>query len=256
LLQLLALVPAGCSETVTTPEPALRWLPIPAGEYEMGCSPGDPDCDPSGFGFEETPRHRVQTSGFEMLETEVTQGQYAAVMGYNPAYYTGCGRRCPVEYMPNHRHDAMAFCDAVGGRLPTEAEWEYAARAGTTTRYYCGDDAACLGDIAWYRGNSSSPTHTNGPHPVALKLPNAFGLFDMLGNVMEWTRDCVHSDYTSAPSDAQDEWDDGDCSHHVFRGGCFSCGDGNDDPTGTRVSVRFWDAVDTRGTADGFRCVR
>jgi formylglycine-generating enzyme required for sulfatase activity len=255
---MLAIAVFGCARAPGTvaDHRELRWIPIPAGEFEMGCSQGDPDCDPSGFGFEETPRHTVRTAGFEMLETEVTQSQYAAVMGDNPAYYSDCGGECPVEYMQNHWSDAVQFCAAVGGRLPTEAEWEYAARAGTTTRYYCGDDIACVNEIAWYRGNSVDATHVNGPHPVALKEPNAFGLFDMLGNLMEWTSDCVHTDYTDAPDNAQTEWTGGDCAHHVFRGGCFACGDGNEDPRGVRVSVRYWDPVDTRGTADGFRCVR
>jgi len=247
----LAFLSAACSDGIGG-DTELRWVPIPAGTYEMGCSPGDTDCDWSGFGFREEPRHTVHTAAFEMTETEVTQAQYAAVMGSNPAHYDDCGWDCPVENMPNHWHDAAAFCAAVGGRLPTEAEWEYAARAGTTTRYVCGDDAAaCLDRIAWFRGNSDGRTH-----PVAQKEPNAFGLYDMLGNVMEWTADCVHPDYEGAPADAQQRWDGGDCAHHVFRGGCYSCGDENWDPRGTRVSGRHWDGWDMRGIADGFRCVR
>jgi formylglycine-generating enzyme required for sulfatase activity len=78
----------------------------------------------------------------------------------------------------------------------------------------------------------------------------------MLGNVMEWTADCMHADYAGAPSNAQVRWEGGDCSRHVFRGGCYSCGEENHDPRGTRVSVRNWDGEDIRGIADGFRCAR
>lgn len=217
----------------------------------MGCSPGDTDCDWSGFGFGEEPRHTVHTAAFEMTETEITQAQYAAVMGENPAFHRDCGWDCPVEYMPSHWHDAVAFCEAVGGRLPTEAEWEYAARAGTTTRFTCGDDDGCLDRIAWFRGNSDGH-----PHPVKQKEPNAFGLYDMLGNVMEWTSDCAHPDYAGAPANAREPWTGGDCTRHVFRGGCYGCGEEDYDPRGTRVSVRNWDGEDIRGIADGFRCVR
>ncbi len=247
----LALVLAACGEDGIGGDTELRWVPIPAGTFEMGCSPGDGDCDPFGWGHGEEPRHTVHTAAFEMTETEITQAQYAAVMGENPASHRSCGWDCPVEYLRNHWHDAVAFCAAVGGRLPTEAEWEYAARAGTTTRFPCGDDAACLDRIAWFRGNSGDTTH-----PVRQKEPNAFGLYDMLGNVMEWTADCMHPDYEGAPSDAQAPWQGGDCTRHVFRGGCYSCGEENVDPRGTRVSVRNWDGEDIRGIADGFRCVR
>jgi formylglycine-generating enzyme required for sulfatase activity len=175
---------------------------IPAGSFQMGSPEGEEWNN-------ERPQHEVRLSrAFLMLKTEVTQEQYKAVMGYNPSQFRSCGGNCPVENVS--WHEAAAFANALsqkqgvegcfqcngsgaavtceakshenypsckGWRLPTEAEWEYAARAGTTTARY-GE----LDNIAWYDGNSSKKTH-----PVGLKEANAWGLHDMLGNVREWT---------------------------------------------------------------------
>jgi len=100
-------------------------------------------------------------------------------------------------------------------RLPTEAEWEYACRAGTTTRYYFGDDANQLGDYAWYDGNSQKTTH-----PVGQKKPNAWGLYDMSGNVWEWCEDNWHDSYKNAPSDGS-AWLTNDNNYHILRGGSW-----------------------------------
>ena len=117
----------------------LKWISIPGGTFQMGCSPNDDNCS-----SDESPVHQVTISAFEMLETEVTEGQYEAERGENPSYNYGAGGGIdnPVESVD--WSEAKAFCEAIGGRLPTEAEWEYAARGGTTTRYYCGDDSSCL----------------------------------------------------------------------------------------------------------------
>ncbi|KOR28189.1 hypothetical protein TI04_11600, partial [Achromatium sp. WMS2] len=100
-------------------------------------------------------------------------------------------------------------------RLPTEAQWEYAARAGSTSRYFFGDDANRLGDYAWYDGNSNSKTH-----PVGQKQPNAWGLYDVHGNVWEWTQDRWHGDYSGAPTDGS-AWESGDSPLRVLRGGSW-----------------------------------
>jgi len=212
--------------------PGLVWVAVPDGSFEMGCSPGDSDCYSS-----EEPRHTVNVPAFRMTETEITQAQYEWLTGDSPSYFSACPE-CPVETVTWHQ--AKAFCEAIGGRLPSEAEWEYAARAGTTTRYYCGDDAACLDAVAWYTGSAT--------HHVGEKTANAFGLYDMLGNVWEWVEDCWHSDYTDAPSTGE-VWSGGDCFYRVSHGGSW-----NNNSRGLRASFRNRLVPDNMGRYFGFRC--
>ena len=223
-------------EVVTPPVPV--WVSIPGGTYEMGCSPGDDIC----YSWE-NPRHTVTVATFAMTEAEIKQGEYLAVMGESPSYFSSCGASCPVDQVTWYQ--AKAFCEAIGGRLPSEAEWEYAARAGTTTRYYCGDDPACLDGIAWYLENSGNTTH-----PVKGKTPNAFGLYDMLGNVWEWVEDCWHPDYSGAPSTGE-VWSGGDCDYRVSRGGSWHYAGG-----GLRVSWRDRYNPDSWYGNFGLRCAR
>ncbi len=149
---------------------------IPAGEFQMGSNTGDSD---------EQPVHTVRISRPFYLGTyEVTQGQWQAVMGRNPSWFTGEPTR-PVERVSWDNiqiflQQLNAREGGAGYRLPTEAEWEYAARAGTSTAYSFGDDEQKLGEYAWYRANASNTTR-----PVGLKTPNAWGLHDMHGNVWE-----------------------------------------------------------------------
>ncbi|MBN2358143.1 MAG: SUMF1/EgtB/PvdO family nonheme iron enzyme [Deltaproteobacteria bacterium] len=216
--------------------PGLTWVPITGGAYEMGCSPND-TCN-----SDESPRHTVTISAFELTATEVTQQQYQDVIGSNPSYHTGCPS-CPVEQV--NWQQASDFCAAVGGRLPTEAEWEYAARAGTTTKYYCGDDVACLDGIAWYDSNSDSQSQSVGG-----KTANAFGLYDMLGNVWEWNADWYDASYYSI-SPSQDPMGPATGTYRVLRGGSFSSLDGS-----LHASDRYvYDPASTR-RAIGFRCAR
>jgi formylglycine-generating enzyme required for sulfatase activity len=160
--------PAGT--TWVNPNDGLTYVWIPPGKFMMGCSPGDKDCD-----FDEKPREVTIDHGFWMGQTPVTQGAYKRVTGENPSYYKH-GDQYPVakvDYV-----EAYGYCVAVGMRLPNEAEWEYAARANTTGPRYSDD----LDSIAWYRDNSLGHSH-----PVAQKQPNAFKLYDMLGNMWQWT---------------------------------------------------------------------
>ena len=167
---------------------------IPAGSFEMGSTTGSSD---------EQPVHRVNVPAFLLGRTEVTQGQWIAVMGGNPSKFKQCGLDCPVENIS--WIDAQTFAHKLSQktgktyRLPSEAEWEYAARAGSSGKWSFGDDASQLGQYAWFDANSNGKTH-----PVAKKKPNAFGLYDMHGNVYEWVQDVLWFDsqgYKGAPSD-------------------------------------------------------
>jgi formylglycine-generating enzyme required for sulfatase activity len=149
----------------------LVYVYVPPGPFTMGCSHGDNEC----FDNEKPPHAEQIANGFWLAETEVTQAAWKKVMNNNPSYFRS--DQLPVENVDWNQ--AGAYCKAIGGRLPTEKEWEYAARAGTTTARYGPIDA-----VAWYDRNSGGTTH-----PVGLMQANEFGLYDMLGNVWEWTAD-------------------------------------------------------------------
>lgn len=165
----------------------IRLVAIPAGTFTLGSPPGEADRDQ-----DEGPATRVTlTEDFYLGATDVTQGQYEAVMGVNPSDFKNAGRDAPVEQVA--WADAAAFCQKLTARewaagrlpagcvfaLPTEAQWEYACRAGTTGAY-AGDPAK----MAWYDRNSGGTTH-----PVGTLQPNAWGLYDMTGNVYQWCGD-------------------------------------------------------------------
>jgi formylglycine-generating enzyme required for sulfatase activity len=174
----------------------LEMVLIPAGEFMMGTPNSDQDTL-----ADEQPQHRVRiTKPFYLGKYLVTQEQWQAVMGSNRSYFKG--PKNPVESVSweNCQVFLKRLRDQVGGgefQLPTEAQWEYTCRAGSTTKYYFGDKQSELGEYAWYRQNSHGNTH-----PVGEKKPNAWGLYDMYGNVWEWCAD-RYSDgyYAHSPTD-------------------------------------------------------
>jgi formylglycine-generating enzyme required for sulfatase activity len=201
-------------DTRSNAKDGLTYVWIPAGSFTMGCSPGDTECD-----SDEKPAHAEQiANGFWLGQTEVTQAAWKKVNGGNPSYFKS--DQLPVEQVDWAQ--ASDYCRTVGGRLPTEKEWEYAARAGAGSARYGSLDA-----VAWYPNNSGGTTH-----PVGLKQANAFGLYDMLGSVWEWT------------------FDDYDAGHKVMRGGSWYSL-----TRFVRASVRNRNEPAKRNIFIGFRCV-
>ncbi|MGK7933347.1 MAG: SUMF1/EgtB/PvdO family nonheme iron enzyme [Microcystaceae cyanobacterium] len=199
----------------------MEMVEIPTGTFMMG----------SNESRREQPIHEVRVEAFQMGKYPVTQALYELVMGVNPSsfkdgekaflYKESWGNR-PVETVS--WDDAQEFCrklsQATGKRyrLPTEAEWEYACRAGSTGRYYFGDDEGQLGDYAWYNANSNGSTH-----PVGEKKPNDWGLHDMHGNVWEWCEDDYVGNYENTPRDGSAYKEEGNKTVNdvVLRGGCW-----------------------------------
>jgi formylglycine-generating enzyme required for sulfatase activity len=219
-----------------TNQAGIEFVLIPPGSFMMGSVNGAAD---------ERPVHQVTISQpFYIGKYEVTQAQWQSVMGKNPSNFKDCGGNCPVEQMS--WDDAQSFInklneghDGFWYRLPTEAEWEYACRAGTT-----GDDAGNLDDMAWYADNSGKRTH-----PVGQKQANAFGLYDMHGNVWEWCRDWYDANYyVSSP--ATDPQGPGSGHHRVLRGGSWS----NNFYT-SRSAIRGDSSPAVRDDYAGFRVV-
>jgi formylglycine-generating enzyme required for sulfatase activity len=221
-------------------ELGLKWLAIPGGTFQMGCSPDDDMCNQ-----DELPAHQVTLGGFAMLETEVTEAQYEPILGVSPPCPYGfgvTGPNTPVECVT--WFDAADFCEAVGGRLPTEAEWEYAARGGKATRYSCGDDPTCLDSTAWFEDNSGDMIQ-----PVKGKEPNDYGLYDMIGNVWEWNSDWYSADYYSVSPDANPSGPDSG-EIRSARGGSATTAE----VKFLRVSFRH--PAGPTAPVSGFRCVR
>jgi len=256
---------------------------IPGGTFQMGQP--NPDIGGTGNSSDEQPVHSVTVSAFHMDVTEVTQADYLALMSVNPSQHTGDLVR-PVETLT--WFDAVLYCNARskrdgkdtvytftsitgtpgngcsdlvglavdfsknGYRLPTEAEWEYACRAGSTTDYYWGRnspptttvDTVAIDSNAVWSHNSGSTTL-----PVAGKLPNAFGLYDMSGNVWEWCNDWYDAAYYSS-SPSTDPTGPSTGTDRVLRGGGWKANDSRQ----TSAYRNYWSGIGTYGL--GFRCVR
>ncbi len=253
--------PAAQTQTpkVIKTESGFEMALIPGGTFVMGDAKGPPDTQPA---------HEVTVSAFYMDTREVTQAMYEDLIGNNPAKFDGeqnpmeqirwtqavryCNARSEKEGLkPCYDEDTWA-CDftANGYRLPTEAEWEYACRAGTTTKHSFGDDPQTLKSHAWFKANSDKKTH-----PVGAKTPNPWGLWDMYGNVAEWCNDWYAEDYyRSSPHNDPRGPDTG--TKRVLRGGawtsppekCSSVYRMSDAPALPDVCLGYDDY--------GFRCVR
>ena len=270
---------ASCKHPVVSQSCLGGWCYIPAGCFMMG-SPTSESCRTN-----DEDQHAVTlTHGFEMMETSVTQGDFNKLMNYNPSKFSSCGNSCPVETVS--WHEAAAYCNAMsqqkglsqcyscvgskqfsscqvaskysgagvykcpGYRLPTEAEWEYASRAGTTTQLYNGSLSTCKGTdsnaglIAWYAKNSGKTTHK-----VMQKLANKWGLYDMAGNVYDWTNDWYIKNLGSAP--VTDPIGTTLGSVRAYRGGSWYC-----DAETLRAARRASTAPSSRLDYLGVRCVR
>lgn len=263
---------------------APAWVAVPKGTFTMGA----PATEPCTLDYSDL--HVVTlTHPFDIQATEVTQGEFQTLMGYNPSQATTCGSTCPVDSVS--WHEAAAYCNALsaasalagcytcagagptvlcqpaatcagasfydcpGYRLPTDAEWEYAYRATTTTAFYNGqnDGSACdtcttvdsnADLIAWYCANSGWV-----PHPVGQKQPNGWKIFDLAGNVREWVNDLMT--YNLGTASATDPWGAAVGTERVIRGASFV-----DDATLVRAAYRISRAPSENTKYHGFRCVR
>lgn len=207
-------IQAGQTDRECVKDVCFSLVGIPAGRFQMGSSERE-----AGRWEQEGPQHTISLSGFWMGQHEVTQGLWRAVMGDGAAQLmlSRCGDHCPVIGVG--RGDAQEFAENLskltGKRyiVPSEAQWEYAARAGTTTRWSFGEDERLLGEYAWYADNSDKRLH-----PVGQKKPNPWGLYDVYGNAWEIVRDAWHDSYTDAPVDGS-PW--GSSGLPVARGGSW-----------------------------------
>lgn len=264
--QSVAAMPKGQVASLSELRPTM--LLLPAGEFQMGRAANDTPGDAKRLYSDELPQHRVEiTRAYAMSETEVTQGQYEAVMGANPSEFVGKddSARRPVENVS--WYDAIEYCnklseregltkcyevegkvvqwpqglDCRGYRLPTEAEWEYAARADEGTIYAGSNKAE---DVAWFSDNSKNETHEVKKHE-----PNQWGLYDLSGNVWEWVWDEYGRYKTESSKNPVGPLLDG--SRPVLRGGSWNQG-----AWSARVAKRFWLGPGGRFGSLGFRLVR
>ena len=210
----LAPQPISRNRTFTVKGVSFTMVPVEGGTFTMGAT------SEQGINAEsdEKPTHQVTLSDYYIGETEVTQALWQAVMGDNPSYFKGDLQR-PVEYVSwNDCQKFIKKLNALTGRnfrLPTEAEWEYAARGGNKSKGYKYAGSNTIGNVAWYESNSKSKTH-----PVKGKQANELGLYDMSGNVYEWCSDWYDSSYYSS-SPTTNPTGPATGSRRVFRGGCW-----------------------------------
>ncbi|MGA3208621.1 MAG: SUMF1/EgtB/PvdO family nonheme iron enzyme [Syntrophales bacterium] len=225
------------------PTTGMEFVPVAGGCFQMG--------DVFGDGLpQEKPVHEVCVGNFYIGKYVVTQGQWKKIMGTNPSHFKNCGDDCPVEMIS--WTDVQTFVAELNNlskqkyRLPTEAEWEYAAREGGKMVKWAGTSSENkLSEYAWYEVNAAEKTH-----PVGQKKPNALGIYDMTGNVWEWTSDLYgESFYQKSTRDNPQGPDEG--NERVLRGGCWL-----DRAADIRTAQRFFFAPKSSFKSIGFRLVR
>ncbi|MDX1942862.1 MAG: formylglycine-generating enzyme family protein [Saprospiraceae bacterium] len=225
--------------TETLPDgTSFELIRIEGGSFRMG------NDDESAYRWEK-PAHLVHAPSFHLGKYPVTQALWESVMGENPSYFKGSNR--PVEQVS--WDDVQIFIEKLNKitkrnyRLPSEVEWEYAARGGKQSKGFQFSGGNKLKEVGWYRENSHDETK-----PVGLKLPNELGLYDMSGNVREWCADAWHENYEGAPEDGSVWTTGGDQARRVVRGGSWSSLDDS-----CRVSNRYFSLADIRSYYRGFR---
>lgn len=234
------LAKGGREGNYTDPETGMEFVFVKGGCYQMGDTFGDGESD-------EKPVHEVCVDDYYIGKYEVTQGQWKSIRGNNPSYFSSCGDNCPVEQVSwNDIQDYIRSLNQRTGntyRLPTEAEWEYAARSGGKSEKYSGGND--LDSVAWYDSNSAKQTHI-----VGQKRPNGLGIYDMTGNVWEWCQDWYGgSYYASSPKDNPQGAGSG--SYRVLRGGSWS-----NLAKFARLAIRNKNNPDYRDYRNGFRLAR
>ena len=232
--------PSERKEALTDPIKAIEFVLIKGGCFQMGDTFGDGQAD-------EKPVHTVCVDDYYIGKYEVTQGQWQSVMGNNPSYFKNCGEKCPVEQVSwNDIQEFIKKLNAKTGkkyRLPTEAEWEYAARSGGKKEKYAGTSSDVeLGKYAWYSANSGGSTHPSGQ-----KQPNSLGLYDMTGNVWEWCQDWYGEKYYSQ-SPRKNPSGPLSGTRRVLRGGAWIF-----EPAGIRAATRYGLTPASRSDLYGFR---
>ena len=231
-MKMLITLPTGQSFTM---------IYVEGGSFMMGCISEQSDCE-----SDERPTHRVMLDSYYIGETEVTQELWTAVMRTNPSYFEGTQK--PVEGVS--WHDCQEFIMKLNRltgknfRLPTEAEWEYAARGGRKSKSYKYSGSNAIDNVAWYWDNAGRQTHK-----VKTKLPNELGIYDMSGNVWEWCQDWYGSGYYSS-SPQSNPTGPSSGSYRVLRGGSW-----DNDAQCCRVAYRDYNAPSRRGSYYGFRLI-
>ncbi|ADH84883.1 formylglycine-generating enzyme family protein [Desulfurivibrio alkaliphilus] len=235
----------------SAPHTGMEFVPVPGGSFRMGNIWDD-------GGRDEQPVHLVQVAAFQLARYPVTQAQWQAVMGHNPAEASGqvfVGDDKPVVNVSwNDAKDFIARLNQASGenfRLPSEAQWEYAARSGGKEQKWAGtSEEKLLPEYAWYSANSQGR-----PQPVGRKLPNGLGLHDMSGNVWEWCEDIWHPNYEGAPTDSSPRLGtaagDREAERRVMRGGSW-----NFNALNARTTYRDWNDTGYRFFVIGLRLAR